>query len=166
MTNPISSKIRAQVSAARKKGGTYASLSKRFDIAEGSVRNILDAEAKTKRAAKKPASAPPVAAPPPPVEAAAQVVEVDPVFARLLETVDGLASAAGAEGDVPALATLARLAATLREHRRKAAPPTDEPEGVYVSQGELDAAAARCRKRWHDRIDAIVREHGPKGPRP
>ena len=65
------------------------------------------------------------------------------------------AANAAAEGDVDTHVKYVRLAATLIEARRKAAPvpkpdPNDSPDMV--------AAAKAARKRWHVLLDALHRE--------
>ncbi len=152
--------IRA-IKKSRANGARFADIAAEFGVSLGSVSAALKSPGAPKKAKSKPADTQLEQLENAPVQVE-NADDVDPAFSSLLKTVDAMAAAAASDNDVSRLATLGRLAGTLREHRRKSAPPADAPDGYFVTRASEEAAAAKVRARFHSILERIPT--GPKCP--
>lgn len=135
---------------ARELGCSPATAGRRMAAAKGGV--------PAARLVTRPSPAAPVETPAPLPSVAEDIPEETPLeqIAEWLQMAKEEADAARSAGDVDNLGKMLRIASTLLALQQKHTPVVapdlnDNPDFI--------AAAARVRKRWHDRLDALAREY-------
>lgn len=145
-------KIKA-IQRDRSRGASYEALAKRHGVSAGSIRNALSAKPegthtpKAKRGAK-----PPVAPSSEPDEAPAPVTREG--LANMLQGLAGeLQRDLQGETEAPARAAVARVLATVTSTLARLVPDEAAPQGTFVTNESMAAAAKLLRDRLHALLD-------------
>ena len=151
MTKPRKSKrktltkaLASKIVSRRKLGETYEIIRSALGVSDGLITKAL------KRAETSDAS---TETTPSVAESALATPEGD------LLALDELSRAARRDGNLQGVAMFERLKIAARAEQRKN-KSTETPEGFYVTHAEMQAAADRVRKRWHDLIDKVQQVEG------
>ena len=150
----------ANVAAARAAGASYADIQRRFDVSPGTVTNALkEAKAKKPTPAPLPAALAVVAPPTSTPDAVPAPPTREDLVSFLSAQAEQLKTEIKATTEPTARAALNRNLTTVHAlvARLLPPPPLDPNVGVFVTAEDMNAAAARVRKRWHDMADSLVR---------
>lgn len=149
----------ASMKADRRRGLTIAEIAAKNGTSASTAHAAVTS--KGPRTAKPaavvaPSAAPPTGDAPEPLPAPTR----EELAAFLGAQVRSLMAEVAASTDAPIRAAANRSLVACQALLTKVLPAAEpaEPEGFYVSSGDMHEAAARCRARLHQRLDAIVRE--------